>query len=347
LQTRGDIVRQTLEEEIRQEEIDRLIADQYRTYIPLGDQIIDVIPQMYTVDNFPNIPNPIGYSGVKVGANFHIITGDKNAIRNINRSVEKAGLKTKDLVLQPLASAAAVMSEQDLEAGVAIVDIGGGTTDLALFHEGVLRYTAVIPFGGNVITEDIRMGCRIMQKQAERLKVRFGSALVSESKDHEVVCIPGLKGRDAKEIRLSTLAGIIQARMEEIIELVRVEIRNSGFEKKIIGGIVVTGGGSQLKHLPQLFEYITGLDTRIGYPTEHLANTNQIENISSPIYATGIGLVLKGFEQEERGDASDVASSVSEIRTHADPRKKGAFFAKVLSKENLKKLENFFMKDED
>jgi cell division protein FtsA len=141
--------------------------------------------------------------------------------------------------------------------------------NIAIFQDGIIRHTAVIPFGGNVITEDIRMGCRIMQKQAERLKVRFGSALVSESKDHEVVCIPGLKGRDAKEIRLSTLAGIIQARMEEIIELVRVEIRNSGFEKKIIGGIVVTGGGSQLKHLPQLFEYITGLDTRIGYPTEH------------------------------------------------------------------------------
>jgi len=133
LQTRGDIVRQATEEEIKQDEIDRLVADQYRTYIPAGDQIIDVIPQEFTVDNFQNIPNPIGYSGVKVGANFHIITGDKNAIRNINRSVEKAGLKTQDLVLQPLASAAAVMCDQDLEAGVAIVDIGGGTTDLAVF----------------------------------------------------------------------------------------------------------------------------------------------------------------------------------------------------------------------
>ena len=164
LQTRGDIVRQHNEEEIRQDEIDRLIADQYRTYIPAGDQIIDVIPQEFTVDNFQNIPNPIGYSGVKVGANFHIITGDKNAIRNINRSVEKSGLKTQDLVLQPLASAAAVMCDQDLEAGVAIVDIGGGTTDLAVFYEGILKHTAVIPFGGENITNDIKTGLGVLKK---------------------------------------------------------------------------------------------------------------------------------------------------------------------------------------
>ncbi len=158
LQTRGDIVRRSTDDEIKQDEIDQLIADQYKTYIPAGDQIIDVIPQEFTVDNFQNIPNPIGYSGVKVGANFHIITGDKNAIRNINRSVEKAGLKVHDLVLQPLASAAAVMCEQDLEAGVAIVDIGGGTTDLAVFYEGILKHTAVIPFGGENITNDIKTG---------------------------------------------------------------------------------------------------------------------------------------------------------------------------------------------
>src|SRR5690606_16048926 len=145
LQTRGDIVRDNEEEEITQAEVNLLINNQYKTYVPPGDQIIDVIPQEFTVDNMPNIIKPIGYSGVKLGANFHIITGDKNAIRNINRSVEKAGLRTKDLVLQPLAAAAAVMAHEDLEAGVAIVDIGGGTTDLAVFADGVLRHTAVIP----------------------------------------------------------------------------------------------------------------------------------------------------------------------------------------------------------
>ena len=198
LQTRGDIVRQNIEDEISQEEIDRLVADQYRTYIPLGDQIIDVIPQQFTVDNHPNIPNPIGYSGVKVGANFHIITGDKNAIRNINRSVEKSGLKTKDLVLQPLASAAAVMSEQDLEAGVAIVDIGGGTTDLAVFSEGVLKYTAVIPFGGENITNDIKLGLGVLRTQAEAMKVQFGSALSDQTKANTFITIPGLRGMAPK-----------------------------------------------------------------------------------------------------------------------------------------------------
>jgi len=152
LQTRGDIVRHDTDNEISQKEIDQLIADQYKTYIPAGDQIIDVIPQEFTVDNFQNIPDPIGYGGVKVGANFHIITGDKNAIRNINRSVEKSGLLTKDLVLQPLASSAAVMAQEDMEAGVAIVDIGGGTTDLAVFYEGILKHTAVIPFAGENIS---------------------------------------------------------------------------------------------------------------------------------------------------------------------------------------------------
>jgi cell division protein FtsA len=347
LQTRGIHTRKNVLGEISQKDIDALIDDMYAMVMTPGEEIITVLPQEYIVDNEQGIKDPVGMTGVRLEANFHIITGHVSNVTNIRTCVERSDLSISAIVLEPIASANAVLSDEEKEAGVVLVDIGGGTTDVAIFYDGLIRHTAVIPFGGNVITEDIRMGCRIMQKQAERLKVRFGSALVSESKDHEVVCIPGLKGRDAKEIRLSTLAGIIQARMEEIIELVRVEIRNSGFEKKIIGGIVVTGGGSQLKHLPQLFEYITGLDTRIGYPTEHLANTNQIENISSPIYATGIGLVLKGFEQEERGDSTDVASSVTEVRTHADPRKKGAFFAKVLSKENLKKLENFFMKDED
>jgi cell division protein FtsA len=158
LQTRGDMVRQDTEGEITQKEIDQLVADQYKTYIPAGDQIIDVIPQEFTIDNFQNIPNPIGYGGVKIGANFHIITGDKNAIRNIKRSVQRANLSTKDLVLQPLASAAAVMGQEDLEAGVAIVDIGGGTTDLAVFYEGILKHTAVIPFAGENITNDIKTG---------------------------------------------------------------------------------------------------------------------------------------------------------------------------------------------
>lgn len=347
IQTRGIHTRKNILGEISQKDIDILIDDMYAMVMAPGEEIITVLPQEYIVDNEQGIKDPVGMTGVRLEANFHIITGHVSNVTNIRTCVERSGLSINEIILEPIASADSVLSDEEKEAGVVLIDIGGGTTDIAIFYDGLIRHTAVIPFGGNVITEDIRMGCKIMQKQAERLKVKFGSALVRESKDHEIVCIPGLKGRDSKEIRLSTLAGIIQARMEEIIELVQVEIRNSGFEKKIIGGIVVTGGGSQLKHLPQLFEYITGMDTRIGYPTEHLANTNQIENISSPIFSTGIGLVLKGFEKEDKGGDSDIVSDVSDIRKHTDPRKRGTFFSKVLSKENLKKLENFFMKDED
>jgi cell division protein FtsA len=299
LQTRGDIVRQSIEEEIRQEEIDRLIADQYRTYIPAGDQIIDVIPQEFTVDNFQNIANPIGYSGVKVGANFHIITGDKNAIRNINRSVEKAGLQTKDLVLQPLASAAAVMCDQDLEAGVAIVDIGGGTTDLAVFYEGILKHTAVIPFGGENITNDIKTGLGVLKTQAEQMKVQFGSALSDEAKTNAFITIPGLRGMAPKEISVKNLAGIIQARMSEILDFVSYHLKQVGLDTRMLnGGIILTGGGSQLKHLIQLTEYVTGLNARIGFPNEHLAS-GHIDELAKPMYSTCIGLILKGYNDYE------------------------------------------------
>jgi cell division protein FtsA len=302
LQTRGDIVRQNTEEEIKQEEIDRLVADQYRTYIPAGDQIIDVIPQEFTVDNFQNIPNPIGYSGVKVGANFHIITGDKNAIRNINRSVEKANLLTKDLVLQPLASAAAVMCDQDLEAGVAIVDIGGGTTDLAVFYEGILKHTAVIPFGGENITNDIKTGLGVLKTQAEQMKVQFGSALSDEAKANAFITIPGLRGMAPKEISVKNLANIIQARMSEIMDFVSYHLKQVGLDTRMLnGGVILTGGGSQLKHLIQLTEYVTGLNARIGYPNEHLAG-GHIEELAKPMYSTCIGLILKGYNDYENNN---------------------------------------------
>jgi cell division protein FtsA len=299
LQTRGDIVRQTNEEEITQREIDQLISDQYKTYIPAGDQIIDVIPQEFTVDNFQNIPNPIGYSGVKIGANFHIITGDKNAIRNINRSVEKSSLHTKDLVLQPLASSSAVMAQEDLEAGVAIVDIGGGTTDLAVFYEGILKHTAVIPFAGENITNDIKTGLGVLKTQAEQMKVQFGSALANEAKGNAYITIPGLRGMPAKEISVKSLASIIQARMSEIMDFVVYHLKQVGLDNKALnGGVVLTGGGSQLKHLIQLTEYATGLPARIGFPNEHLA-AGHIEELAKPTYSTCIGLILKGYDDYE------------------------------------------------
>jgi len=288
LQTRGDIVRQDPDTEIMRSEIEFLINNQRKTFIPAGDQIIDVIPQDFHVDNNQNIKDPVGYNGVKVGANFHIITGDRNAIRNINRAVERSGLSTKDLVLQPLASASAVMSDIDMEAGVVILDIGGGTSDLAVFSEGILKHTAVIPFGGENITQDIRMGLGVLKSQAEALKVQFGSALADETQTNAYITIPGLKGMPAKEISVKNLAQIIQ-------DFVTYHIKQVGLDTRLLnGGIILTGGGSQLKHLIQLTEYTTGLNARIGLPNEHLA-PNHIDELKKPMYATCLGLILKGY----------------------------------------------------
>ena len=299
LQTRGDIVRQDPENEVQRWEIDQLVENQKKTFIPAGDQIIDVIPQEFYVDNIPGIKDPVGYNGVKVGANFHIITGDRNAIKNINRAVDRSGLKTKDLVLQPLASASAVMSDIDMEAGVAILDIGGGTSDLAVFYEGILKQTAVIPFGGENITNDIRMGLGVLKQQAEAMKIQFGSALANEAKANAFITIPGLKGMPAKEISVKNLAQIIQARMNEILDFVAYHLKQVGLDSRALnGGIILTGGGSQLKHLIQLTEYVTGLNARIGFPNEHLA-PNHIEELKKPMYATCLGLILKGYNDYE------------------------------------------------
>ena len=300
LQTRGDLVRQNLEDEITQREVDQLISDQRKTYIPAGDQIIDVIPQEFTVDNFQNISNPIGYSGVKVGANFHIITGDKYAIRNITRAVNKSDLSIKDIVLQPLASADAVMCEHDMEAGVAILDIGGGTSDLAVVHEGILKHTAVIPFGGENITSDIKTGLSVLKSQAEAMKVQFGSALAQEAKSNAIITIPGIRGMPPKQVSVKTLAQIVQARMSEILDFVTYHLKQVGMDSRTLnGGIILTGGGSQLKHLIQLTEYQTGLNARIGFPNEHLAS-GYIEELTKPMYSTCIGLILKGYSDFER-----------------------------------------------
>lgn len=318
LQTRGDIVRSNNDDEISQAEVDQLIADQQKTYIPAGDEIIEIIPQEFTVDNIQNVPNPIGYSGVKVGANFHIITGDRSAIRNINRSVNRSGLTVKDLVLQPLASAAAVMGEQDLEAGVAILDIGGGTTDLAVFYEGILKQTAVIPFGGENITNDIKTGLGVLKAQAEGMKVQFGSALSDSAKSNAYITIPGLRGMPAKEISVKNLSNIIQCRMEEILDFVSFHLKQIGMDGRLLnGGIVLTGGGSQLKHLIQLTEYKTGLNARIGYPTEHLAS-GHIEELSKPMYSTCIGLILKGLNVYENSQNSLRKRDVDVIHNNED-----------------------------
>ncbi|HRY33728.1 MAG TPA: cell division protein FtsA [Bacteroidales bacterium] len=296
---RGSYIRPNGEDEIIADDIDRLHENMYKLMMPPGEEIIQVIAQEFIVDGEQGIKQPIGMCGVSLEANFHIITGQTAAVKNIFRCIKRAGLEVTGMMLEPLASSSSVLSEEEKEAGVVLVDIGGGTTDIAIFQDGIIRHTAVIPFGGNVVTEDIREGCHIIRKHAEELKVKFGSCLATENKEEEIVAIPGLKGRPAREISLKNLARIIEARMEEIIHCVINEIRNSGYERKLIGGIVLTGGGAMMKHIAPLTEFVTGFDTRIGYPNEHLGKESP-DDITSPMYATGIGLVYLGLEKAER-----------------------------------------------
>ncbi len=302
LQHSDYITRENSELVINEEDIDRLINQVHKLVMLPGEEIIHVLPQDYKVDGQAEVKEPIGMYGERLEANFHVVVGQVSSIRNIGRCVQTAGLELDGITLEPLASANAVLSQEEKEAGVALIDIGGGTTDLAVFKDGIIRHTAVIPFGGNVITEDIKEGCSIIEKQAELLKIKFGSAWPGENKENEIVSIPGLRGRDPKEITLKNLSKIIHARVVEIIEQVYVEIKNYGHEeqkKKLIAGIVLTGGGSQLKHLKQLVEYITGMDTRVGYPNEHLAGDSD-SDITSPMYATAVGLVMDSLMRQEK-----------------------------------------------
>ncbi|MFN0014416.1 MAG: cell division protein FtsA [Saprospiraceae bacterium] len=303
LQHRGILTRESDHNEIARRDIDRLVNDMFKLVLPPGDKIIHVFPQEFTVDNEQGISDPIGMCGVRLEANFHIITGQITAVNNIFRCIEKAGLKVADLTLEPIASADAVLFDEEKQAGVALVDIGGGTTDITIFHEGIIRHTAVIPFGGNVITADIKEGCTVMQPQAEKLKVRFGSALANEVYDNRIITIPGLRGREHKEISEKNLARIIQARMEELLDYVLWEIRRSGYERKLIGGIVLTGGGALLNHADKLVEFHTGMSCRIGLPVENLAH-GYSESVNSPIFSTAIGLLLKGMQDMEVGRAA-------------------------------------------
>ena len=298
LHHRGLLVRSDVNSEISESDVDKLINDMHRLVLPPGDKILHVIPQEFSVDDERDIIDPIGMSGVRLEANFHIITGQISASKNIMRCVEKVGLNVVDITLEPIASASAVLSDMEKEAGVALIDIGGGTTDITIFKDGIIRHTAVIPFGGNVITKDIQEGCTVMHDQAEKLKVKFGAALADEIYDNRIITIPVFRGREHKELTEKNLARIIQARVEEIFDYVFWEIRRSGYEKKLIAGLVLTGGGSLLKHINLLAEYHTGLTCRKGQPIEHLAH-GYSSALASPIYSTAIGLLIHAINNEE------------------------------------------------
>lgn len=308
LQHSDYITRPNSEEVIDDDDLEKLCNQVYKLVMLPGEEIIHVLPQEYRVDGQAEIKEPKGMYGGRLEANFHVVVGQVSSIKNIGRCIKSAGLDLANITLEPLASAEAVLSQEEKEAGVALIDIGGGTTDLAIFKDGIIRHTSVIPFGGNVITEDIKEGCSIIEKQAELLKIKFGSAWPGENKDNEIVSIPGLRGREPKEITLKNLSKIIHARVVEIVEQVYVEIKNYGHEeqkKKLIAGIVLTGGGSQLRHLKQLVEYITGMDTRIGYPNEHLAGDSD-EEIASPLYATAVGLLMNALETTSKTTSEEL-----------------------------------------
>ena len=340
LQHRGMLVRDNPQDEIGQRDIDRLISDMHKLVLPPGDKILHVIPQEYTVDMEQGIVDPIGMSGSRLEANFHIITGQTMASNNIDRCVQRAELEMASVTLEPIASAASVLYDEEKRAGIALVDIGGGTTDITIYKDGIIRHTAVIPFGGNVFTTDIKQGCTVMEEQAEKLKKVYGRAVPAEVVDNRLIVIQGLRGREPKEISERNLALIIQARGEEILDHVMWEIRRAGFNgpQDLIGGVVLTGGGSLLKDLDKLTELHTGMGARLGTPIEHLTHGYQ-EKLTSPIYATGVGLLLQGFEDIDSGRVTPVLSRRKEREEQAKAEAQAAAAARIREDENLQERE--------
>ncbi|HZH68667.1 MAG TPA: cell division protein FtsA [Chitinophagales bacterium] len=346
-QHRATLMRKDFNEIISQKDIEQLKDDTSKLALPPGDMIIEILPQDYKVDNTDNIQNPIGMLGNTIHANMHVITGSQTAVNTIKRCITTAGFKVKKVIMQPIASAASVLSKGEMEAGVVLVDIGGGTTDVAIFVDGIIGHTAVIPFGGEIITEDIKKGCRILKETAESIKVQHGQTFPSDNQKNVVITIAGLRDWPAKEISMEMLVGIIQARMEEILHEVINEIRMSGLESQLNCGIVLTGGGSQLKHLRQLTEYESGYKSKIGVPNEHLS-TSTVKNVDNPIFSTAIGLAIKGIEierseqelYEQEGTIVDNPKNVEKEKVDSEEK------SGTLSNDS-KEVENQDIEDED
>jgi cell division protein FtsA len=322
MQHKGIITLNNPDFEITANDVNRLHEDMFKIATQPGTEIIHVLPQEYTVDAQAGILDPVGMSGVRLEGNFHIVTGQTTAANNIYKCVVRAGLEVSELILEPLASSSAVLTQEEKEAGVCLVDIGGGTTDIAVFENNIIRHTAVIPFGGNIVTDDIKHGFKVMKKHAELLKLQYGSALADAVAEDVIISIPGPRDRPAKEIHKSMLAQIIQSRMEEILEFVLAEIKNSGYEDKLVAGIVVTGGGAQLQHMKQCVEFVTGVDTRIGLPGEHLSS-GLVDEVNFPMYATGTGLVIMGLEAAEYAKHAPKATAVSSRKEPSSPSHRG------------------------
>lgn len=331
--------------EISERDIQQLIKDMHRLRLEPGEKILHVLPQQFTVDNEQGILDPIGMSGIRLEADFYIITGQIAASNNLKRCVEKVGLGVDKITLEQIASATSVLSEDEKNAGVALVDIGGGTTDITVYLDGIIRHTGMIPFGGNAITKDIKIGCHVMEDKAEKLKVRFGSAFTERIVEDRMITITSLKGHEPKEISERNLSRIIQARTEEIIDYVMLEINKSGLTSKLIGGIVLTGGGAKMSHLSELMEFYTGINTRIGLPTEFLAH-GYPKQMASPEYSTSVGLLLDGLRtasimDKKAAAAEEVKKVVDEVSEEIKAEEVG-FLQKMTNG-----IKNFFEAEED
>lgn len=360
----SETTRKNPEELITKEEIDNITKDKYGTFVQSGEKVLHVIPQSYNIDDFMGVTEPVGMIGKQISANFKLFVGRSNSAQFSQHVISRAGLKLNELILEPLASAQAVLSEEEMEVGVVMVDIGGGTTDLLIVQDNVIRHTAVIPFGGNSITEDIRVGCGISSKHAEQLKIQHGSCYSEYAPANKTIIIPGLGGRESREISFKVLAGIIEARVAEIFEAVDYEIEKSGYKNQIKGGIVLTGGSAQLQNITQLSNLITGLDTRVAFP-ENSITADSVEEVFKPGMSTAVGLVLKGFQkmenegisiestlplkhasekEEEPAEEAPVAEEAAPQPEETKKKKKGFSFKNLINTFNS---ENMFKQDND
>ena len=298
-QSRGVITVSNRNREITAADVHRLLEDTKQVAMPSDREILHVIPQEFIVDGQDGVADPVGMSGVRLEANVHIITGLVSAAKNIHRCIEKAGYHVADIVLEPLASSYAVLHPDEKEVGVALIDIGGGTTDIAVFEDQTIRHTAVIAVAGNKVTDDIRRGLGVMRDQAERLKHVFGTALVDLADEEEEIMIPGIGGRPEKLVSRSVLAQIIQPRMEEILEIAANEIKRSGYARHLSAGVVLTGGGSLVPGTAELAADVLGVEARVGTPIGLAGGL--VAEVSDPKFATAVGLVLYGLRPEAIG----------------------------------------------
>lgn len=315
----GEIKRRDADSEVTKEDVKQLIEDMFKVTVKPGVQIIDAIPQEFFVDDYRELRDPIGVLGTQLGSVFNVITGNSQHIKNIARCVQKCNLKMEGLVLEPIASSEVVLDIKEKESGVALVDIGGGTSDIAVFYNGILRHSAVIPIGADVITDDIKTVFRgIIKENAEAIKIKYGSCIPDKSKPDHIISVPGIKGRPPINIQQVQLAEVISARVNEIIDRIMVEINHSDYVKKLGCGIVLTGGGSLLHNIKEFTEYKTGMSVRIGNPEEKIVH-KQDSKINNPMYSTALGLMVMGIEKEEEEHNQEIQEVKVEKKLKKNP----------------------------